>query len=110
MQVTMLVFAKRGRTGVASLRRQIGADLERGRHAVLYVESHKTVDRSPGWMKVKAIGHHGVLNVEWDADCRMLIVRAVSKGREPHGLLGVFLEYLLKRHGRRVRNIAIQMD
>lgn len=109
MQVTMLVFTKKKSGSVVSLRKQIGNDLAKGCHEHLYVESHKDVDRSPGWMKVKADAYYGVLNIEWDSSCHMLVVRAVSKGQQPYPLLGVFVEYILAKHGKRVQNMLIQM-
>ena len=107
MQVQMEVFAKSSH----SLRRRITTHLDRGREELLFLERSKTLDRSPGWAKVKARGIAGALNLEWDSSLRMLKVRAIAKrGNRPHQLLAIFLDYLVDVHGRHISAINIQFN
>ncbi|MDP6544376.1 MAG: hypothetical protein QGH60_10320 [Phycisphaerae bacterium] len=109
MQITMFVFAKKVRSGAPSLRKQIGEKLDAGDYYDLRVESHKKKGRSSGWMKVKAKECGGALNIEWDADCHMLVVRAVARTKDPYLLLSIFLQYLLENHLKSIQNMSIQM-
>ena len=107
MQIQMQAFSKRK----LSLRRRITVDLGKHSHPVLFVEEFKAADRPQGWAKIKGEGMPGVLNLEWDPDQRMLTARAIAKkGNLPHALLGVFVAYLLEKHGRRLSAINIQLS
>lgn len=107
MQVQLEAFARRP----GSLRQRITHDLEGGRHARLYVQKSKSVERAPGWAKIKARGVSGALNVEWDPSVKMIKARAIAKkGNMPHELLGIFVAYLIERHGRRISAINIQLN
>jgi hypothetical protein len=106
MQIKMQAFARRG----GSLRQRITRDLETRGHERLYLERSKSVERSPGWAKIKATGVFGAINIEWDSNQQMLTARAIAKkGHLPHELLGIFLAYLTQRHGRRISSINIQL-
>jgi hypothetical protein len=92
-----------------SLRKAITQNLENGGHELLYVKEGKT-DRSPGWAKIKARGVRGIINIEWDADQRMLTARAIAeKGNYPHEVLGIFVGYLVQKHRKRVTAINMQL-
>jgi len=109
MQITMFVFAKKGRSGTASLRKKIGDKLRSRDYYGLRVESYKKKGRPGGWMKVKAKDCDGALNIEWDPGCRILIVRAVARTKDPYLLLSIFLQYLLENHRKSIQNMSIQM-
>jgi hypothetical protein len=106
MQIQMQAFAKNPK----SLRKIITDDLCYHDHEVLYVEKCLDLQRPKGWGKI--LGHKipGVLNIEWDPDQQMLIVRAIAKkGNKPYQLLGVFMHYLMERHGRKITSINLQL-
>ncbi len=106
MQIQMQAFGRRG----GSLREVIGGDLRRKPHDVLYVKEFKNPQRFPGWLKIRGAGLAGAINVRWESDSRMLVARAIAKkGNTPHELLGVFLAYLIERHGKRIASISIQL-
>lgn len=111
MQIQLQAFARRGRGGTPqSLRRLVAQDLDRGKHAPLYVDEFKDTERSPGWAKLKAKGVHGAINLEWDGSQRMLTARAIAKmGHRPHRLMALFVAYLLARHGTRLHSVNIQL-
>lgn len=106
MQIQLQAF---GRTSV-SLRKRIADDLSYGQHDILYVQAFKDPARPSGWAKIKGQGLPGAINLEWDASANMLLARAITrKGNRPHALLGVFLEYLIERHGKKIASINIQL-
>ena len=110
MQIQMLALAKRGRGQPVSLRTRVTQDLDRRGHDQLYVVKSKDVERKPGWAKIKAHGVNGVINLAWDSNCHMLTARAISRGgNRPHGVLALFVQYLIERHGRRVSSINVQL-
>lgn len=40
----------------------------------------------------------------------MLLVRAIARGENtPHKRLGVFLDYLIQQHGKKIASINIQL-
>lgn len=85
-------------------------DLVSREHDVLVVNEILNIGRKPGWSKISGKGLSGALNIEWDASAHMLLVRAITrKGNTPHKLLGVFLDYLIERHGKRIASINIQL-
>jgi hypothetical protein len=48
------------------------------------------------------------VNIEWDADTKVLICRVVTRGRgKPNLIIGDFIDYLLKRFSRRIEAINI---
>jgi hypothetical protein len=106
MQIQMQAFAKRR----SSLRRLIVQDIEDGGDDRLHVEECHAKGRANGWSKLRAKGLPGAINIEWDADQSMLTVRAIAKrGNTPHELLGLFLSYLIKRHGKKVASVNVQL-
>jgi hypothetical protein len=106
MQIQLQAFCRRP----VSLRKAITDDLTRRGHEVLQVEAKKSVDRNPGWAKITGKGFPGAINLEWDADAHMLHARAITRmGNTPHKLLGVFLDYLIERHGKKIASINIQL-
>ena len=110
MQIQMQALAKRGRGRSISLRTRVTQDLDRRQHDRLYVVKSKDLERKPGWAKIKAEGADGVINLSWDSNCHMLTARAISRGgNRPHDLLAIFVQYLIERHGRRIRSINLQL-
>jgi hypothetical protein len=106
MQIQMQAFSRRR----DSLRKIIADDLSAHRHAVLRLEEFKSPSRAPGWSKILGEGLPGAINIKWDASSRMLTARAIAKrGNMPHELLGVFIAYLIERHGRKVTSVNIQL-
>ena len=106
MQIQLQAFGRRK----DSLRTAITTDLVAHDHDVLLVKEHKNRDRKPGWAKISGRGLPGALNVEWDASAQMLLVRAITRrGNTPHKLLGVFLDYLIEKHGKKIASINIQL-
>jgi hypothetical protein len=106
MQIQMQAFGRRR----DSLRKIIADDLTNRQHNVLQVQEFKNPERVPGWTKIKGKGLAGAINIRWDANSHMLVARAIAKkGNSPHELLGVFLAYLIDRHGKRVTSINIQL-
>jgi hypothetical protein len=106
MQIQMQAFGRKDE----SLRRIITTDLYDHPHDLLCVEEFKNPERPEGWAKINGRGLAGVINVRWHANSRMLVARAIAKkGNRPHELLGVFLAYLIDRHGNRISAINIQL-
>ncbi len=106
MQIQIQAFGRRD----VSLRKIIGDDLYYHPHEVLYVQEFKNPQRPQGWAKIKGKNLAGVINLEWDGATCMLVARAIAeKGNTPYKLLGIFLSYLMERHGKRVASINIQL-
>lgn len=106
MQIQLQAFSRK----TASLRKAITHDLSRRAHAELTVKEVLNRDRKPGWAKISGKSFPGALNIEWDSNARMLVVRAIARGgNTPHKLLGVFLDYLIQRHGKKIASINIQL-
>lgn len=107
MQVVMYVMAKPKQQ---SLRERIVKDInnwERGDE--LEVVSKQSPRRPRGWAKLKKAGSAGALNLEWDADAKTLVVRAVTRaGNKPDELIGRFIAYLLRVHSRRISSITMR--
>ncbi len=77
---------------------------------VLFVTQSRKPERKPGWLKVAGVGMPGILNIQWEPQAQMLLVRAVAKqGNTPHRLLGPFLDYLLGRFGEGITSVNIQL-
>lgn len=102
MQILIHVLCTKG----ASLRVAIGGDAQLGKHSLELVRE-KQPGRKPGWMKVRsAIATPGVLNIEWDPQSLVLSARVITRGSaKPSRLVGDFINYLLIKHGARVRTI-----
>jgi hypothetical protein len=106
MQVQLQAFCRK----CPSLRKAITDDLTRRSHDTLVVQEIVNLDRNPGWSKITGHGLPGAINIEWEANSNMLLVRAIAKkGNRPHALLAVFLEYLIERHGKKITSINIQL-
>lgn len=107
MHVVMYVMAKPNQP---SLRELIADDLSgRDRGDGFEVVSRHTKGRSNGWSKIHKPGSPGALNVEWDADAKTLVVRAVTRGgNKPDELIGTFVGYLLRVHGKRISSITMR--
>jgi hypothetical protein len=107
MQVVIYVMAKPNQS---SLREHIGDDLNAwDRGYGLEVVSERTRGRQKGWSKLNKPGAAGALNIEWDADAKTLVVRAVTRaGNKPNELIGTFINYLLGVHAKRISSIAIR--
>ncbi|MCA9054886.1 MAG: hypothetical protein KDA75_13685 [Planctomycetaceae bacterium] len=106
MQVQLQAFSRK----TESLRQVIVNDLADKGHDVLYVQEFKNVERKPGWAKIRGTGMPGAINIKWDASSHMLTARVVTRGgNKPYQLLGVFLEYVTERHGRKISSINIQL-
>jgi hypothetical protein len=66
--------------------------------------------RSPGWTKLRsrAEGRRGSINIQWNAATKVLSCRIVNKGSgKPNLIIGDFVDYLLRRHRRRVKVITV---
>jgi hypothetical protein len=107
MQVIMYVMAKPNQP---SLRELIADDIaQRDRGDGLEIISKQTKGRSRGWSKIKKPGSAGTLNIEWDADAKTLVVRAVTRGgNKPDELIGTFISYVLRVHGKRISSISMR--
>jgi hypothetical protein len=106
MQVQMQAFTKRSH----SLRSAIVRDLRKHEDSALIVLEAQNPKRKPGWAKVRASGQKGAINIEWDADQRMLVARVIAeKGNSPLPLLGEFIHYLLEVHGKRITALNVQL-
>lgn len=105
MQVLIQVICSKG----PSLRDAIVKDSKIENH-LLTVVSSKRQNRSHGWTKVHSTepDRRGAINLEWDSDTKVLICRVVTRGKgKPHLIIGDFMDYLLKRHSRRIEAINI---
>lgn len=106
MQVIIHVMVKKGK---ASLREQIVEQIEKRGEDGLFVEFHHVKHRSKGWAKIKREKSHGALNIEWDADARMLVARAITRGgNKPDELVGSFVSFLLRRFGKRIESMVLR--
>lgn len=107
MQTVVHVFAKPKQR---SLRETVVADLNKYEYDGCWnvVLQHKK-GRSKGWAKIKRKDSYGCLNIDWDADAKTLIGRAVSKGgNHPNDLVGAFVSYLLCWHRQRINSITVR--
>lgn len=107
MQTIIYVFAKPAQK---SLRERIVKDLNDytfdGCWRVLM--EHKK-GRPKGWAKVNRTDCYGSLNLEWDADAKTLIGRAVSRrGNHPNVLVGQFVSYLLRWQTSRISSVTVR--
>lgn len=103
MQVVISAICTAGR----SLRQAIGADEQLGDYQ-LVVDKKQTPGRDPGWLKLSSADkRRGAINVVWDSQANILTARVVTRGSsKPSRIVGDFLNYLLARHGRRVKAVT----
>ena len=104
MQVVISAICTSGR----SLREAIGG-AERALEAHnLAVDKRQTPGRQPGWLKLRsAERERGAINVEWDKEAQILTARVITRGSaRPSPIVGDFINYLLARHGRRIRVVT----
>jgi hypothetical protein len=102
MQILIHALCTKGE----SLREAIANDSRLHNHRLEMVRE-KQPGRAPGWMKVRSAGESpGVLNIEWHPQSSVLSARVITRGSgKPSEIVGDFVNYLLRRHGRRVRTI-----
>ena len=102
MQILIHALCTKGE----SLREAIANDSKLASHQLEMVRE-KQPGRAPGWMKVRSAGETpGVLNIEWHPQSSVLSARVITRGSgKPSEIVGAFVNYLLRRHGRRVRTI-----
>ena len=102
MQILIHALCSKGE----SLREAIANDTRLEKHQLLKVRE-KQAGRAPGWMKLRsATSAAGVLNIEWYPQSSVLSARVITRGSgRPSPIVGDFVNYLLRRHGRRVRTI-----
>jgi hypothetical protein len=92
-----------------SVRDAIANDPKLPKHEFEIVLERKA-GRAPGWTKLRsrAQGRRGSINIQWSAATKVLSCRVVNKGPgKPNLIIGDFVDYLLRRHRRRVKLIAV---
>ena len=105
MQTLVLVVCSPG----LSVRDAIANDPKLGRHDFEILLERKA-GRAPGWTKLRsrAQGRLGSINIQWSAATKVLSCRVVNRGSgKPNLIIGDFVDYLLQRHRRRVKIIAV---
>lgn len=101
MQILIHALCSKGE----SLREAIANDTRLEKHQLLKVRE-KQAGRAPGWMKLRsATSAAGVLNIEWYPQSSVLSARVITRSGVPSQIVGDYINYLLRRHGRRVRTI-----
>ena len=104
MQTLIQVFCK---GNLSSLRKKIAND-EKLEDYNLYVLQQKNYYRSGGWLKLRAGGTTGTLNIEWDAKTKILWTRVINKAQgKPDKVVGDFVSYLIGRHNKIIKAIHI---
>lgn len=95
-------------SGKGSLRDSIARDDKIEKYD-LVVSEIKRSNRSVGWSKVHStMGHHGAININWEANTNMLSCRVITRGSgNPSEIISAFICYLLSRHKKRVQAINI---
>lgn len=106
MQSIIVVNCNSRRRG--SLRDAIASDA-RLKDFDLSVQRHMKPGRNPGWAKLHSTeGDIGAINLAWDGSTKSLTARVVTRGhRLPAAIIGLFVEYLLERHGKQIRGITV---
>lgn len=106
MQTIVQVICTPGR----SVRDAIARHPRIGEHG-LVVSAQKNPERAHGWTKLHSSrpGVRGAINVEWNADARILLARVITRGKGggPGPIVGDFVEFLLARLARRVTCINV---
>jgi hypothetical protein len=101
MQILIHALCSKG----ASLREAIAKDAQLGRYGLEKLRE-KQPGRAPGWMKLRSGREaRGVLNIEWHPQSSMLSARVITRSGKPSQVVGDFINYLLRRHGGRVKTI-----
>src|SRR5262245_51657289 len=104
MQTLVQVFCKGNLT---SLRSKIANDKRLPKYC-LAVSRHSKRGRTGGWAKIHSTEADGVLNIEWDADTKILWTRVINKRHgKPDRIIGDFVSYLMARHGKKIKSINI---
>ena len=69
----------------------------------------KDPERPFGWAKIHSTENkRGAINVTWNGSTRVLECRVITKlGNKPNTIIGDFLNYLLKRHFKKIKVINI---
>ena len=76
----------------------------------LVIQKKQQPGRRHGWAKIRSSepDRRGALNVEWDADTRILLCRVVNRGAgRPNRVLGDFVDHLFYRWRRRIEGVNI---
>lgn len=76
----------------------------------LKVSEKKKMGRNQGWAKIhsREAGVQGAINIEWDAQLKILYCRVITKGTsDPSQIIGKFISYLLSRYKKKVQAINI---
>ena len=105
MQTIIQVISTKGR----SLRDYLANDSTLEKFGLEVVQERKP-GRSPGWTKVKSIdsNRRGSVNIQWDGASHSLTCRVVNKGAgSPNLIIGDLLNYLLKRHRKRIKLVMV---
>ena len=105
MQTIVQVVCTPGR----SVRDAIARHRRIGEHG-LVVSAQKNPERAHGWTKLHSNrpGVRGAINVQWNADARILLARVITRGKgEPGPIIADFVDFLLTRLARRVECINI---
>jgi hypothetical protein len=93
----------------ASMRDGIANDPKLDAHN-FEIPLERKAGRAPGWTKLRsrAQGRRRPRNIQWGAATKVLSCRVVNKGSDkPRLIIGDFVDYLLQRHRRRVKLIAV---
>jgi len=96
----------------SSVRDAIANDVRLGDH-YLEVVLERKAGRFPGWTKLRsrAPGRRGTINLQWNGATRVLSCRVVNRGSgKPNLIIGDLVNYLLRRHRRRVKSITVFSD
>ena len=105
MQTLVQVVCTRG----TSLRDKITKDKKLGDFGLATQKQHQP-GRANGWAKVhsREPDRQGALNIQWQGDTSILLCRVVNRGAgRPNRVLGDFVDYLFKRHSKRIQAVNI---
>lgn len=106
MQTLIQVICNHKQKG--SLREAIAND-KRLKNFELFVSKQKDPERPIGWAKIHSTENkRGAINITWDGQTRVLECRVITKlGNKPNEIIGDFLNYLLKRHYKKIKVINL---
>ncbi len=105
MQTVIQIVCKRG----VSLRESIANDKKLADDH-FQVKEIRRPGRNPGWTKIVSTwpDRQGSINIEWIDSTNMLICRVINKGAgTPNLIVGDFVDYLLRRHRRRLKFLMV---
>ena len=108
MQTTIQIVCGKGK----SLRESIERDAKLANEDFRVV-TRRRVGRNPGWTTIESTypGRQGTIRMEWIDTTNMLICRVVNRRPgSPSLIVGDFVDYLLKRHRKRLKFITIFVD